>query len=367
MTARAYYNEFDPEKAAWLRELIQRGVIAPGDVDERDIRDVRPADLDGYAQCHWFAGIGVWSFALRLAGWPDDQPIWTASCPCQPFSQAGEGNGFADERHLWPALFHLIRVRRPDNLAGEQVASKHGLEWLDLVHSDLEGESYPVGAVDFCSAGIGAPNIRQRLFFMAHPLGGGCKDSGAVCHPPRGAGSLRGSGLERVADAGGKRRHGEPVRLQQGGQDQAGVETAGSGGSGGLDDAERNRWPAGRDHHGEHDRLVPGSTSAACLMGNADGAGLALGSVTETDSRPVRNQGDSASTAGPVNGFWRNAQWVCCEDGRWRPTEPGAFPLVTGAAARVVRLRGYGDAINAQAAAEFIRASLDVMESTHAA
>jgi DNA (cytosine-5)-methyltransferase 1 len=33
----AWYNENDPQKAAWLRELIARDVIAPGDVDERSI------------------------------------------------------------------------------------------------------------------------------------------------------------------------------------------------------------------------------------------------------------------------------------------------------------------------------------------
>jgi len=59
----AYYNENDPTAAQWLRNLIAAGLIAPGDVDERSITDVRPADLRGYAQCHFFAGIGVWSRA----------------------------------------------------------------------------------------------------------------------------------------------------------------------------------------------------------------------------------------------------------------------------------------------------------------
>ena len=74
-----YYNENDPKAAAWLRELISRGLIAPGIVDERSILDVRSTDLSGYAQCHFFAGIGGWSYALRLAGWPDDRPVWTGT------------------------------------------------------------------------------------------------------------------------------------------------------------------------------------------------------------------------------------------------------------------------------------------------
>ena len=105
----AYYNEIDPNAAEWLRQLIKAGAIAPGDVDERDIRDVAPVELKPYSQCHFFAGIGAWSYALRQSGWPDDRPVWTGSAPCQPFSTAGQRAGVADERHLWPAMFWLVQ------------------------------------------------------------------------------------------------------------------------------------------------------------------------------------------------------------------------------------------------------------------
>jgi len=164
----AYYNEIDPFAAQWLRNLIAAGHIAPGDVDERSIVDVRPDDLRPYAQCHFFAGIGVWSHALRLAGWPDDRPVWTGSCPCQPFSTAGQGAGFDDERHLWPAWYYLARQHRPTVIFGEQVASPAGLKWFDLVSSDMEGAGYSITAADLCAAGVGAPHIRQRLYFVAH-------------------------------------------------------------------------------------------------------------------------------------------------------------------------------------------------------
>lgn len=164
---RAYYNEIDPYAAQWLRNLIEEQLIADGDVDERSIEDVRPSDLRGYTQCHFFAGIGVWSHALRNAGWSDDRPVWTGSCPCQPFSTAGKGGGVADERHLWPAWYHLIRQCKPDVIFGEQVEAAIRHSWLDLVQTDLEGSGYTLGAVDLPAAGFGAPHIRQRLFFVA--------------------------------------------------------------------------------------------------------------------------------------------------------------------------------------------------------
>lgn len=164
----AYYNEFAPYAAQWLRNLITAGHIAPGVVDERSIEDVHPSDLRGFEQCHFFAGIGVWSLAMRRTGWPDDRPAWTSSCPCQPFSQAGEGAGFDDERHLWPHFQWLIADRRPPVVFGEQVANRDANPWIDLVQDDLEGMGYGVGAVAFPSAGIGAPHIRDRLYLMAH-------------------------------------------------------------------------------------------------------------------------------------------------------------------------------------------------------
>lgn len=163
----ALYNEIDPYCAQWLRNLIDAGHIAPGVVDERSIEDITPNELRGYTQCHFFAGIGVWSYALRLAGWPDDRPVWTGSCPCQPFSSAGKGAGFADERHLWPAWFHLIRECRPGVIFGEQVEAAIAHGWLDLVQDDLEGEGYACGPCCFPSASLGAADIRSRLWLVA--------------------------------------------------------------------------------------------------------------------------------------------------------------------------------------------------------
>ncbi len=162
-----YYNEFDPKAAAWLRELIANNLIPAGEVDTRSITDVSPSDLHGFTQCHFFAGIGGWPLALRLAGWPEEKPVWTGSCPCQPFSVAGKGRGTDDERHLWPVFRELIRERKPSAVFGEQVASKSGREWLAGVFADLEAMGYRRAGADLCAAGAGAPHIRQRLYFVA--------------------------------------------------------------------------------------------------------------------------------------------------------------------------------------------------------
>ena len=164
----AYYNEIDPFKAEVIREAIRAGMIAPGYVDERSIADVRAAELVGYTQCHWFAGGGFWSYALRQAGWRDDREVWTGSCPCPSFSAAGKGEGFADPRHLWPEWARLIRERRPASLFGEQVAAAIGHGWLDLVSTDLEAEGYAVAAAVLGAHSVGAPHIRQRLYFVAN-------------------------------------------------------------------------------------------------------------------------------------------------------------------------------------------------------
>ena len=164
----AYYNENDEDKAAWLRELIRTGVIAAGEVDTRSISAVWPEDLAGFSQHHFFAGIGVWSYALRLAGWPDDRPVWTGSCPCPSFSAAGKGGGFDDPRHLWPDWARLIRKCRPATVFGEQADDAIGYGWLDLVQTDLEREDYAVGKAVLGACSVGAPHIRQRLWFVAH-------------------------------------------------------------------------------------------------------------------------------------------------------------------------------------------------------
>ncbi|AVG37684.1 DNA cytosine methyltransferase [Enterobacter asburiae] len=384
MTPAAYYNEIDPFAAQWLRNLIAGGHIAPGEVDERSIEDVTPDDLRGFTQCHFFAGIGVWSHSLRLAGWPDDKPVWTGSCPCQPFSAAGKGDGFADERHLWPHFFHLISERRPQHVFGEQVASGNANTWFDLVQTDLEGMGYAFGLVPFASAGVGAPNIRERAYWVANASSeyestAGDETGSATC--------LRSSPFDGVANTSGERLNQFDSLLQreESGRFSEGMpETTRIGSTCGMGDADHSRL----ERHIRDDSAagMERATGSVAEAGFHDG-------LANSSSEQYHQCNDSPNERGwsrnseqnrlggelmrplEVNGFWRDADWLFCRDGKWRPVEPGTFPLVDGAAARlgrvepgmarvassnrVGRLKGYGNAINAQAAAEFIRAYME--------
>ncbi len=328
----AYYNEYDPKAAAWLRELIKQGHIADGVVDERSIEDVTPTELAGFTQCHFFAGIGVWSYALRRAGWADDRPVWTGSCPCQPFSAAGKGAGFDDERHLWPAFHHLISQCRPDVVLGEQVASKDGLAWLDLVCADLEETGYASGAVDLCAAGVGAPHIRQRLWWVGTRLGN-ADNAG-----PQGQRQLGNVDAPSERSTAGRYSSKASLDGRMDNPNCAGQQ------------AERigSVW-----NGSQHEAVIRGAE-----IGLADSSSIGRGESGVWDnSGNDGNQLDADVKDGrpsATNGHWRDADWLFCRDGKWRPVEPGTSPLAHGAAARVGRLRGYGNAIVAQAAQAFV-------------
>jgi DNA (cytosine-5)-methyltransferase 1 len=361
----AWYNEIDPFAAQKLRDLIHAGLIPDGEVCERSIKDVRPEDIRGYTQCHFFAGIGGWPYALRLAGWPDDRPVWTGSCPCQSFSAAGQGKGFDDPRHLWPSWYALIRELRPATIFGEQVdaAISHG--WLDLVATDLETEGYAVGATVLPAASVGAPHGRHRLWF--------------------------------VADSNGKRRHVGSLLQQadEGGRDNRGQpEATGSGEVGRLANAQCNerdrRWtseardggdPTREQHPGFCDALAladgvfprrpewwpvtgkqpPSGRGGAVKLGDALGArpqGYAgdgdNGAERSEPPRPVATA--SAPDGFPaLEGFWKNVEWLYCTDGKYRPTQPGLRPLANGVPERVALLRCLGNAIVPEVGAEFVK------------
>jgi len=386
----AYYNDNDSYVCEWTRNLIKAGLIMDGVVDERPIEEVQPDDLKEFVRCHFFCGIATWDYALSLAGWNDNRGVtFTGSCPCQPFSAAGRKGGLGDERHLWPHWARLISECKPDVIFGEQVASADGLAWLDFVCADLETAGYSVGAVDTCAAGFGAPHIRQRLYFVAESecrRREGTNISIRSARQEQAALEQRGNGDGELADSTRNAR----VRPER--RDNAWNNTRGGGTTGELADSDgRNSSAEGLQRSGEHgqqqkdDGAHPGilaDSPSARPGGSGRGSEAArripiepeqfrvAGDVGDTDNTRSQGHGRSIAEHGPQGrqaaerhqptaGFWHDAHWLRCIDGKARATQPGIFPLVNGYPNRVGILRAAGNAIVPQQAAEFIKAYME--------
>jgi DNA (cytosine-5)-methyltransferase 1 len=126
-----------------------------------------------------------------------------------PSAQQATGGGVTDKRHLWPTWFNLIRECRPPVIFGEQVESAINHGWLDLVQANLERENYACGAVGLPAGGVGAPHIRQRLWFVADADSGRHNGRAATAGQQAGAsaGLANGGASDQLAD-------GQHTRLQ---------------------------------------------------------------------------------------------------------------------------------------------------------
>lgn len=351
----AYYSEIDPYCAAWLRNLIAAGHLPPGDVDERDIRAVQPADLAGYGQRHFFAGLGGWAYACRLAGLPDDCDIVTGSPPCQPFSVAGQQRGTADDRHLWPEMARLVASLRPAAVAVENVANVVGLA-LDGMLADLEGAGYCARAFVLPACAVDAPHRRDRVWICARPVG----DPGGAGLPAR-------------------QQRGEPGAPERGQQPGPAVAQPG-GPPSALADAEGER--RGEMHRavdcaarGREDARRPAAIDEGYrAVADADEPRPGDGGL-QRGGQQRRAGGDPGPRPG---GFWADAGWIAGRDGKARRValaplrgldarlsagmagvRPGTLPLLeTGVPDRVQKLRALGNSIVPQVAAEILKAMM---------
>src|SRR5690606_33855382 len=166
----------------------------------------------------------------------------------------------------------------------------------------LEAMGYAVGAADLCAAGVSAPHIRQRLWFVA----------------------------QRVDHANG------------------GVADSEWFGRRGRDDGRSNG-----DTGGLHAETEATGSGAAGRVAHAEGRRVVIRQETEREAKP--------SGVG-ADGFWDDAVWIPCADGKARRIKPGLEPLVDGIPGRVALLRGAGNAIVPQVAAAFVRAYMEVIK-----
>jgi DNA (cytosine-5)-methyltransferase 1 len=344
----ALYNDNDEACAHVLRALIEDEVIAPGMVDSRSIKDLQPDDIRNFTQVHLFAGGGIWSVAAKLAGWADNRPIWTVSCPCQPFSVAGKGAGSADARHLWPDVFRLVCSCRPAVIVGEQVARKAGENWFDGVRSDLESADYACRAVSIPALAVDAPHIRQRLYWVAVANADSSRRAagdGTVASLGQGRPTYSSSrGSYGLADAGGCGRDGrsqEPFGIAE---QRAAAEWTGGGDVG---DAARQRRGEGRPEH--EFRSGRNATPGASFWRGAEWRVGADGKARRVGTSLCRM--DHGSPRG-VDGFIGSGDEVV-----------QTIPLLTtGTVGRVQMLRILGNAIVAPLAAEVLKSLMEVLD-----
>lgn len=332
-----YYNEFDPYPAQWLRNLIALGFLPPGDVDTRSIKDVRADDLKGYTQCHFFAGIGGWSNALAISNWPADKPVWTGSCPCQPFSVAGKQQAQSDDRHLWPIWFNLIRECRPPTIFGEQVAGAIAHGWLDDVYQGLEMEGYAVASAVLPACGVGAPHKRDRLWFVAHTDNQG-RQHGAEKRRSNGTGDKSGEPREQFGIRGQSETLGHATGEGSFSTPHTGIYRSKESPRSRNEQFERSSspmaYPNDTGPQGWHSGELSECTGQQPI-------GTRSTFITDADCKPSRR---FAESRGECN-FWEPESSIC--------------KLANGVPVRVGRLRAYGNAIVPQLAAEFISAFME--------
>jgi len=365
-----YYNDIDPGACAWTQELINSNLIAPGTVACKSITEVTPHELKDRTQVHFFNGISGWAHALDLAGWPRTRPVWCASLPCQSFSCAGQGGGFKDGRgQLWFPFLELVKKCRPQCIFGEQVKAAIGFGWLDRVFSDLEKEGYTCGSIVLGAHSIGAPHIRQRLFWVANSASGRIDQRPETKRKTESARRSTINGLEHTAGNGRKQWGTEPNR---------GSIASGRSPTERLDNAERGRCEQ-RDQ---------GQRSVQQF---GEGGGVGDSASLRFQGRNGSSQPEQGTWSGCPANFWSDAIWHQCRDGKARRVPPKGqgglepllqrvvdgfpgsldnrrvisdatqgFPLSQGIRGRVGLLKGYGNAIVPELAAEFVKAVMEI-------
>ena len=251
--------------------------------------------------------------------------LLTGGFPCQPFSVAGKQRGKTDDRYLWPEMLRVIREAGPTWIVGENVAGIVNMA-LDQVHADLEAEGYEVESVIIPACAVDAPHKRDRVWIIARDLADTISMSERSTH-------------------GSKERECERGRQEQdiGQRDKVGRNTA----NGSKDVADSN---SGQFSKCESERkslqMLSESSERICDVANAVSqrgcTGNSEGGYAEDVGKSSRHSRDNSRGM---------ATWL---------PEPNVGRVAHGIPNRVAKLRGLGNAIVPQVAAEIIRCIVEV-------
>ncbi len=244
-----------------------------------------------------FAGVPIYDDICNFDGQPF-RGVWllTGGFPCQPFSLAGKRRGASDDRALWPEMLRVIDEAKPRWVLGENVPGIVSME-LDNVLADLERLNYSAWSLTVPACAVDARHRRDRVWIVAHATGG--QDDGRKCRDVSEA-EGRGESLNAAADSG---RETLAVADSLNGRARTGRQNGAPARNGGEDVPDANG--AGREE--QRRTLADGEEHEAAQCGN-----------------------------------------------RWQP-EPAICRVANGIPNRVDRLRGLGNAIVPQVAAQLIR------------
>jgi len=278
--------------------------------------------------------------------------LLTGGFPCQPFSVAGKQRGKDDNRYLWPEMLRVIQEAKPTWIIGENVAGIVNLA-LDQVCADLEGQGYEVESIIIPACAVDAAHRRDRVWIIARNLADSVSMSEGSTHGikerkcERGreeqdisqrneVGSNSSDSGQDVADSKSSEPRQQAKRqgrenIGRGGEDCGRIEDEGKEV---VADSKRLRLECSRDEAG-----IPE-------------AGEISGEQRGQSSQTIKDYCSPFGARG-WNGGSLEANWL---------PEPDVGRVAHGVPNRVAKLRGLGNAIVPQVAAEIIRCINKIME-----
>jgi len=260
--------------------------------------------------------------------------LLTGGFPCQPFSVAGKQRGKDDNRYLWPEMLRVIQEAKPTWIIGENVAGIVNLA-LDQVCVDLEGQGYEVEPIIVPACAVDAPHRRDRVWIVAHSAGG---KRGGLQDKSRTQGAQGGDQLPRDTSGLSGKLCAEDVadtfRLSEGGAHRS-KERECIGGRQEQDISQRNEVGGNSSDSREN---VADSVSERRCGGNSERE------YAEDAGQSSRDSRDNSRGV---------ATWLA---------EPNVGRVANGIPNRTHRLKGLGNAIVPQVAAEIIRCINKIME-----